>query len=121
MGESRRMPPDQTDPAVVAFKDYRNHVDAAAGRVGKATLFRSPRLLLGLNHLEVGSEQSLHTHEGQDKFYCVLEGEGEFTVGEDVREVGPGHVVWAPVGVLHGVRNRGPTRLVLLVGIAPAP
>jgi hypothetical protein len=30
-------------------------------------------------------------------------------------------VVWAPSGVDHGVRNDGSERLVLLVGIAPAP
>jgi mannose-6-phosphate isomerase-like protein (cupin superfamily) len=30
-------------------------------------------------------------------------------------------VIWAPAGVPHGVTNRGGIRLVLLVGIAPAP
>jgi mannose-6-phosphate isomerase-like protein (cupin superfamily) len=29
-------------------------------------------------------------------------------------------VVWAPAGVTHGVTNTGSSRLVLLVGIAPA-
>jgi quercetin dioxygenase-like cupin family protein len=104
-----------------AFKDYREHVPLKPGGVGKATLFRSDRLMLGLNGLEPGTEQAAHTHEGQDKFYHVLEGRGVFTVGSDRREAGPGEVVWAPSGVVHGVRNGGPERLVLLVGIAPAP
>ena len=103
------------------FKDWRAHVPEKAGAVGKTTLYRSPHLLLGLNALAPGTEQAVHTHEGQDKFYHVLEGRGEFTVGQVVREAGPGEVVWAAAGVLHGVRNPGSERLVLLVGIAPAP
>ena len=39
----------------------------------------------------------------------------------EVRDAGVGHTVWAPSEVLHGVRNRGEERLVLLVGIAPSP
>ena len=103
------------------IKNYRDHVVDGADRVGKATLFRSDQLLLGLNALEPGVAQSVHTHEGQDKFYYGLEGQGEFTVGDDVRAAGVGHIVWAPTGVEHGVKNRGTERLVLLVGMAPAP
>jgi quercetin dioxygenase-like cupin family protein len=103
------------------FKNYREHVALKAGGVGKSTLFRSDRLLLGLNSLDPGAEQAVHTHDGQDKFYHVLEGRGVFTVGPDQREAGPGEVIWAPSGVDHGVRNGGDERLVLLVGIAPAP
>jgi len=104
-----------------AFKDYREHVPVKEGGVGKATLFKSARLMLGLNGLEPGVEQAVHTHHGQDKFYHVIEGRGLFTVGTSQREAGPGEVVWAPSGVDHGVRNEGSVRLVLLVGIAPAP
>ncbi len=103
------------------IKNYRSHVPIKDGGVGKATLFQSTRMLLGLNSLEPGVEQRVHTHEGQDKFYHVLEGYGEFTVGDAVHEAGAGHTVWAPTGVLHGVRNRREERLVLLVGIAPSP
>ena len=103
------------------FKDYRAHVPERDEEVGKATLFRSDRLLVGLNALAPGVEQAVHTHEGQDKFYQILEGRGVFTVGEEVREASAGEVVWAAAGVEHGVRNDGRGRLVLLVGIAPAP
>jgi quercetin dioxygenase-like cupin family protein len=104
-----------------SFKDYRDHVRPGSAGVGKSTLFKSEHLLLGLNEIGPGAEQAVHAHEGQDKFYHVLEGRGRFTVGDEVREGGPGQVVWAPAGVLHGVRNDGAERLVLLVGIAPAP
>lgn len=60
-------------------------------------------------------------HADQDKVYVVLEGAGRFTVGESEQEAGPGHVVWAPAGLPHGVSNAGQQRLVLLVGMAPPP
>ncbi len=103
------------------FSDYRQHTGAKADRFFKSTLFQSPGLLLGLNCLQPGQRQETHLHADQDKFYFVLEGQGEFTVGEEVVRAGPGLAVWAPVGVGHGVTNIGVHRLVLLVGIAPGP
>ena len=103
------------------FADYREHIGSQAEKFYKTTLFASERLLLGLNCLDPGQTQSVHTHDNQDKFYFVLEGEGEFTVGEKVQRAGPGVTVWAAADVPHGVANRGRDRLVLLVGIAPAP
>lgn len=101
------------------FRDYHDHVGARPDKFYKATLFESPRLLLGLNCLEPGQTQHAHSHDGQDKFYFVVEGEGEFVVGEATRTAGAGVTVWAPSGVDHGVTNHGDQRLVLLVGIAP--
>jgi mannose-6-phosphate isomerase-like protein (cupin superfamily) len=100
---------------------YTAHVGSNPEKQFKSTLFRSDHLLLGLNCLEPGQEQRTHVHAGQDKFYFVVEGMGQFVVGEEHRPAGEGMVVWAPAGVSHGVVNRGDRRLVLLVGIAPAP
>jgi mannose-6-phosphate isomerase-like protein (cupin superfamily) len=63
----------------------------------------------------------VHSHQNQDKFYFVLEGVGNFTVGEEVNEAGPGHIIWAEAGVPHGVENKGTERLVIFIGIAPSP
>jgi quercetin dioxygenase-like cupin family protein len=87
----------------------------------KTTLFRSEAILLGLNCLEPGQEQSPHQHSDQDKFYYVVEGNGRFWLGEERVEASVGEVVWAPAGLVHGVTNEGQERLTLLVGIAPAP
>jgi quercetin dioxygenase-like cupin family protein len=103
------------------FADYRAHTGAHVEKFFKSTLFQSPRLLLGLNCLEPGQTQHTHTHDDQDKFYFVVEGAGAFTVGGEVQAAGTGTIVWAPAGVTHGVTNTGAVRLVLLVGIAPAP
>ena len=101
------------------FKHYGEHTGARADKFFKSTLFDSGNLLLGLNCLEPGQTQHAHTHDGQDKFYYVVEGEGDFTVGDEAQRAASGSVVWAPAGVAHGVTNTGAARLVLLVGIAP--
>ena len=100
---------------------YGDHVGANPDKQFKATLFQSTRLMLGLNCLEPGQAQHAHTHDGQDKFYFVVEGTGAFVVGDETRQAGEGMIIWAPAGVTHGVTNTGDRRLVLLVGIAPAP
>jgi quercetin dioxygenase-like cupin family protein len=101
------------------FTHYANHTGSNPDKQFKATLFESDRLMLGLNCLEPGQTQHAHTHDGQDKFYFVVEGEGAFEVGEAQQTAGPGGVVWAPAGAPHAVKNQGTARLVLLVGIAP--
>ena len=101
------------------FTDYHQHTGSSPEKYFKATLFESPRLMLGLNCLEPGQAHSAHSHADQDKFYFVVEGEGEFSVGADTRRAGPGSVIWAPAGVAHGVANHGAARLVVLMGIAP--
>lgn len=100
---------------------YSEHVGTREGKPFKATLHQTEQLMLGLNVLTPGQTQHVHVHDDQAKFYFVLEGEGDFTVGDATRTAGPGHSVWAAPGVPHGVHNPGPATLVLLVGIAPAP
>ena len=99
--------------------DYRAMTGSNPDRMYKSTLFESQRLLLGLNCFEPGQADRVHTHGEQDKFYFVLEGEGEFTVGDETVSAGPGHTVIAPAGVTHGVTNAGNQRLVILMGLTP--
>ena len=103
------------------FQDYRDHVGARADKHFKTTLFQGDYVMVGLNCLEHGQAQEAHAHAAADKFYYVIEGRGAFTIGDEVREAGPGMMAWAPAGVSHGVENRSETRLTLLVGIAPPP
>jgi quercetin dioxygenase-like cupin family protein len=101
--------------------NYRDHVGSKAEKFYKTTLFSGETLMVGLNCLESGQLQRVHTHADQDKFYLVLEGRGHFTIGDTVTETGPGHVVWAAAGVPHGVENKGAEQLVIFMGIAPPP
>jgi quercetin dioxygenase-like cupin family protein len=70
------------------FADYRERTGANPDKFFKSTLFRSPHLLLGLNCLEPGQTQRAHTHADQDKFYFVVEGAGEFVIGDETRTAG---------------------------------
>src|SRR5688572_23385630 len=90
-------------------------------KMGKATIFESPRLLVGLNAFEPGQEHALHAHAGQDKVYHVLEGNGVFLLADRALTMSAGDLLVAPEGVPHGVRNTGRTRLLVLAVLAPAP
>ncbi len=100
---------------------YRDYVGSNPEKFYKTTLFQSERLMLGLNCFEPGQVQKVHSHQGQDKFYFVVEGVGNFTVGAEIIEAGPGHTIWAAADVPHGVENKGTEQLVIFMGIAPAP
>ena len=90
-------------------------------KMGKATIFESARLLVGLNAFEPGQEHALHAHAGQDKVYYVLEGAGLFLLEGRELPMQAGDLLAAPEGVPHGVRNTGSARLLVLAILAPAP
>jgi quercetin dioxygenase-like cupin family protein len=97
------------------------HAAYSPAKMGKSTLFESPRLLVGLNAFEPGQEHALHAHAGQDKVYQVLEGEGLFLLDGQELRMTAGDLLVAPEGVAHGVRNSGRARLLVLAILAPAP
>lgn len=103
------------------FTHYSEHVGESAERWFKSTIFLSPNMLVGMDCLEPGQTQPPHSHHGRDKLYFVVEGEGEFTVGDETRILGPGGLAWAPADSVHGVCNLGPGRLTLLIAMAPEP
>ncbi len=90
-------------------------------KMGKATIFASSRILVGLNAFEPGQEHKLHAHEGMDKVYQVLTGRGVFVLEDREIPMEPGMMLVAPEGVPHGVRNTGDERLLLIAILAPAP
>ena len=96
-----------------------DHVKFDGAKMAKLALATTARAQLDLYCVAPGQYQKPHTHADQDKFYFVVEGQGDFTVGPEARQAGPGVTVWAPAGAPHGVANHGSARLVLLVGIAP--
>jgi len=105
-------------PAVIR---PREHAAYSAAKMGKTTIFESPRVLVGLNAFEPRQEHALHAHAGQDKVYHVLEGEGVFLLEGRELAMTPGDLLVAPEGVPHGVRNTGDSRLLVLAILAPAP
>jgi mannose-6-phosphate isomerase-like protein (cupin superfamily) len=89
--------------------------------MGKATVFESPRLLVGLNACEPGQFHALHAHVGMDKVYHVLIGSGLFLLEDRELAMTAGDLLVAPAGVPHGIRNTGAERLLVLAILAPGP
>lgn len=98
-----------------------DHAEWRADKMGKSTLFASPRLLVGLNAFEPGQAHGLHAHAEMDKVYQVVEGEGLFLLEGRELPMRAGDLLVAPAGVPHGVRNSGRGRLLVLAILAPAP
>ena len=48
-----------------------------------------------------------HTHDDHTDSFLVLDGEVEFTAGEDRVRLGPGAFISAPPGARHGFRSVG--------------
>ena len=94
-----------THPSVIRPAD---HAVYSPHKMGKATLFESPRLLVGLNAFEPGQEHALHAHAGQDKAYLIVEGTGQFLLEGRGVPMRAGDLLVAPEGVPHGVRNTAP-------------
>jgi quercetin dioxygenase-like cupin family protein len=107
-----------THPSVIKPVE---HAEWRADKMGKSTLFESPRLMVGLNAFEPGQSHALHAHAGMDKMYSVVEGEGLFLLDGRELPMRAGDLLVAPEGVPHGVRNAGPHRLLVLAVLAPAP
>lgn len=99
----------------------RDHAVYRSDKMGKATLFRSDRMLVGLNAFEPGQEHALHAHAGMDKVYQVIEGEGVFLLDGETVPMQAGVLLVTPDGVPHGIRNTGAGRLLVLAILAPAP
>jgi mannose-6-phosphate isomerase-like protein (cupin superfamily) len=89
--------------------------------MAKTNLFETERFFLDVYGLEPGQSQAAHAHEGADKVYVILEGQGTVHLGKTAHAVAPGDTVHAPSGVEHSLVNPGPGRLVALAFMAPRP
>ena len=67
--------------------------------------------------IEIDFDESLvvepHTHPNHADSFLVLDGEVEFTAGEDTVVLGPGSFITAPPGARHGFRSAGGSARVL--------
>ena len=90
-------------------------------KMQKVPVFETPKMFYDQYCLLPGQSQKVHSHEGEDKVYLVLEGEAVFDIGDEQEMLTEGTAVIARAGVPHGVRNDSGTKLVLLVTMAPRP
>ena len=103
------------------FKKLSDAMQFSPEKMKKNGVFETGNFFCDTYCFEPGQSQSPHTHTHEDKIYCVLEGRGVFTVGDEERELGAGEIALAPAGQNHGVANRSQQRLVTLVFVTPKP
>lgn len=64
-----------------------------------------------ISAIEIGFDESLvvepHTHPDHTDSFLVLEGEVEFTAGDETVVLGPGGFISSPAGARHGFRSAG--------------
>ncbi|HTY45081.1 MAG TPA: cupin domain-containing protein [Patescibacteria group bacterium] len=62
-----------------------------------------------------------HKHPATDELFYIVEGVGEFTVGNESVTVGPTSAVYGPADVFHGLVNSGEKEMVVISVQAPKP
>ena len=90
-------------------------------KMKKVSLFDTDHFFCDIYCLEPGQTRKVHSHEGSDKVYYVLEGQGKVTVGNEEKVLAQNEITMAPSGQDHGVLNHSDDKLVLLVFMAPKP
>ena len=73
---------------------------------------------LAIGRLEPGKMIEPHI-DPMEEIYFLLNGEGEMSVDEETRHVGPGDAIWIPAGSRHGLLNSGKEEVVALVIASP--
>jgi len=99
----------------------RDVVEFKPEKLNKVSLFDTDKFFCDVYCLEPGQFQKIHAHEGSDKMYYVLEGQGRVTVGSEEKELNVDEITLAPAGEEHGVANHSESNLVMLVFMAPKP
>ena len=78
------------------------------------------RLTAAENIIAPGDGPPVHTHEAEDEFWWVIEGQLRFKLGDTFAETETGSFVWVPRGVPHAFQNVGDTPARLLVMFTPS-
>ena len=101
--------------------NVRDAFEFSPEKMKKVSLFDTDNFFCDIYCLEPGQFQKVHSHEGSDKVYYVLEGQGKVTVGTEEKVLAQNEMTMAPSGEDHGVVNHTDEKLVMLVFMAPKP
>ena len=73
-------------------------IDFSPEKMKKISLFDTDKLFCDIYCLEPGQFQKVHSHEGSDKVYFVLQGEGKVTIGSEEKSFPRMKLLWHPQG-----------------------
>lgn len=99
-----------TDIAEFAAEKFLKKVPLTTDKLAFNTFFFKPRQIL-----------PFHKHPATDELFFIVEGTGEFTVGNEQVTVGATGTVYGPAGVFHGLVNSGTGSLVMISVQGPKP
>ena len=85
--------------------NVRDAFEFSPEKMKKVSLFDTDNLFCDIYCLEPGQFQKVHSHEGSDKIYYVLEGQGKVTVGTEEKVLAQNEITMASSGEDHGVMN----------------
>ena len=111
----------ETCDMVMKVVNVRDAFEFNPEKMKKVSLFDTDNFFCDIYCLEPGQFQKVHSHEGSDKVYYVLEGQGKVTVGTEEKVLSQNEITMAPSGQDHGVVNHTDDKLVMLVFMAPKP
>lgn len=90
-----------------------SHLLLASGQFG------SQNLAVTWVEGEPGSEQAVHSHDGREQVYVIVQGRGAMRVGDEVEEVSAGTSILVPPGTDHSIRNIGEDNLIYVSATSP--
>jgi len=109
---------ESTKIQTVKVNDIREfNVDKILKKVPLAT----DKLVFNTFYFKPRQILPFHKHPATDELFYIVEGVGEFTVGNDSITVGPTAAVYGPTNVFHGLVNSGDKEMVVVSVQAPKP
>lgn len=79
------------------------------------------KLVFNTYFLAPGQVLKLHKHPASDELFYIVEGRGQFTVGNNQVMVDSGAVVYGPLDTPHGLVNSGENEIVMISVQSPKP
>ena len=101
----------------------RAPVNARGGQVSHLLLgrgeFGSRNLAITWVEGESGSMQAVHGHPDNEQVYVIVRGRGVMQIGDEMKEVGEGTLVFIPPGAGHAIKNTSDDPLVFVSATSP--
>jgi quercetin dioxygenase-like cupin family protein len=87
----------------------------------KKTPLDTDKIVFNTFYLKPRQILPFHKHPATDELFYIVEGTGEFTVGNASAIVGPTSAVYGPANVFHGLINSGNAEMAVISVQAPKP
>ena len=114
----KRMDETTKDKAMNALS-IRDLIEFDTDRRIKKKILYTESVVSDLQCYEPGQGTVIHHHNTDDEAFYVIEGRGTVSVDEEVYEVGPTSLVFAPMGKEHGIEAASDSRLVIIYFRSP--